>query len=137
MTATPPIGFQATLTVNDGSAAAQQPFAFPISISCPFSEVGKVDRSYLGMATKDKLYSPTLWDNGEMEFEIQYTKADYQRLLALKGVEKTWVVTFPDDGTGTPLTRSFNGWVCKAPTKFEMEAIVVIQASVQVNGPIT
>ncbi len=136
-TAVPPIGYTATLTVNDGVSSADQAFSFPIMIDCPSGDVSKVDASYMGMPTKDKLYIPGLFDNGTFQFEQLYCEADWRRLLALRGVSKTWKITFPDDGTGTPPVSSFSGFLTKYPTKFEMEAIPHIQCEIQISGAIT
>ena len=137
MPAVPPIGFTATLTVNDGGAGAQQAFLFPIHFDVPSGTVNKIDVSYLGMATKDRLFIPGLFDSGELAFESLYCEADYRRLAALKGVAKTWIITAPDDGTGTPPTWTFSGFVTKYPTKFEMEAVPHLAVSVQISGAIT
>lgn len=136
MSAVPPIGFTATLTVNDGTSSAQQAFSFPVNVSVPSGEVAKVDRSYLGMSTHDRLYIPGLFDNGQFEFELQYCKVDYNRLIALKGVSKVWIITFPDDGTGSPIAATINGFLVSYPTKFEMEAIPHLACKVQISGAI-
>jgi hypothetical protein len=136
-TAVPPIGFSATLTVNDGASNAQQAFVFPIHFDVPSGTVNKVDISYLGMSTRDRLFVPGLFDNGELSFETLYIEADYRRLVALKGIAKTWIITAPDDGTGTPPTWTFSGFVVKYPTKFEMEAVPHLAVSVQISGAIT
>lgn len=136
MTAVPPLGFTATLTVGDGSASAQQAFKFPITIDVPSGTVGKVDVSYLGMSTRDRLFVSGLFDNGECAFEMLYDKADYLRLVALKAVTKTWVITFPDDTTGSPPTFAIFGFLTKFPMKFEMENVPHIACAIQISGPI-
>jgi hypothetical protein len=134
-TAVPPIGFTATLSCND--TGSQTPFTFPIHFDVPSGTVNKVDVSYLGMATKDRLFVPGMFDNGELSFELLYCEADYRRLQAVKGVAKTWIITAPDDGTGTPPTWTFSAFVVKYPTKFEMEQVPHIAVSVQISGAIT
>jgi hypothetical protein len=138
-TAVPPIGFSATLNCNDGASNAIQAFLFPVHFSVPSGTVNKVDISYLGQATKDRLFVPGMIDNGEFEFEFLYCEADLKRLAALKlsAIVKSWVLTAPDDGTGTPTIFTFSGFVVKYPTKFEMEAIPHVACSVQITGPIT
>ena len=136
MPAVPPIGFTGTLTVNDGASNAQQAFAFPVSISPVNSEVDKVDASYLGMATRDKLYFATLYDTGTLAFTIQYTKADFVRLQALKGISKTWVVTYPTD-TVSVATASYTGFLIKFPTKFTTSEIIMMECEIQISGAIT
>jgi hypothetical protein len=131
-TAVPPIGFSATMTVG-GTA-----LTFPVSITVPTGDVGKVEISYMGMPTKDRRYIPTLNDNGVFQAETLYCEADFRALWALRGIAGTAVViTFPDDGTGTPPTFSFAGFLTKAPLKFEMEGVPHISFEMQVSGAIT
>src|ERR1044071_2036304 len=137
MSAAPQLGFSATFTVNDGSSNAAQAFAFPISFTLPGGSVSKVDYSYMGQATKDRHFGPGMIDNGEFEFETFVIKADYARVVALRAVSKSWVITFADDGTGTPHTYTFNGFLADYSAKFEMNDMVKVTGKVCIDGAIT
>lgn len=131
-TAVPPIGFSATATIG-GTA-----LSFPVSIDVPTGDVAAVDYSYMGMPTKERLKQPGLIDNGTFTMESLYCEADFRLLWSKRGVADTAIViTFPDDGTGTPPTYSFNAFLSKAPMKFEMEAVPHIQSEWVINGAIT
>ena len=137
-TAAPQLGDLALLTVNDGTASADQAFAFPISIDVPGGQVGKVEYSYMGQSARGKHFAPSrLYDNGEMKFSTYLVKADWTRLVALKGVAKTWKVTHPDDGTGTPPVDSFSGFLSDFSTKFEIGGMCKVDGTVTIDGDIT
>jgi hypothetical protein len=137
LSASPTLGFSATLTVSDGASSAQQAFSFPVSFTLPGGNVSKVDYSYMGQATRDRHFTMGLIDNGDLEAEIFATKADYARLVALRAVLKSWVVTFPDDGTGTPHTYTFNGFLSEYSASFEINELVKAKLKVTIDGGIT
>lgn len=129
--AVPPIGYSATLTF-DGSA-----LLFPVSFDVPSGDVAHVDASFMGMPTKEKLFVAGLIDNGAFQFDALYCEADFRRLFAARGLTKTCVLTFPDDGTGTPPTYTFSGFLTKFPMKFEMENIPHMACEFKISGAIT
>ncbi len=127
---------QGVLKVNDGVASAQQAFTFPVSIDAPGGEVEKVDNSSLANATRDRTYVPGMYDGGETSFTMRYCAADWERLVALKGVMKTWLLTFPPDGSGASVpTTTWSGFLTKFNAgPFEMATITDIKFSVQNSG---
>lgn len=102
----PLIGFRARLSVNDGASNAEQFFTTAVKIGLPAREVGEYEDLTLHTATKNRSFKPTLVDNGTLNAEAYFSKAEYARLVALLGVEgKTWKLYSPDeDGATATLT---------------------------------
>jgi hypothetical protein len=146
------IGFTAALSVNDGSSNAQQEIDQVTMITLPSQDTAVVEASYLGMTDPYKEFLPGLTDSGVLGFECNYSKATYNRLVALVGKQKhttripasgtnvEWEITAPDEdagGAGTAQTFTFNGILTKLEVNVEVEAVMKIKAEVKVNGKIT
>ena len=137
MSYTPVIGFSASISVNDGASAAQQAFAEPIMISVPFGEVATIDASHMAMSSRNRLKIVGLTDPGHLSFEGIFKKADYLRLVALKGVAKVWLITAPDTGeAGGGLTWTCTAILVKCDTNLETEGLVKFKAEAVVSGDI-
>jgi hypothetical protein len=129
-------GFQAKMACDDaGTGAApggaSTRFVGLTTFDLPSLEVGTFDATELDQndggdptpaADPFERMRPTgLIKLGATAAEIKYTKANYQRLVALAqlgagGAEHTFVLTAPDDqtaGTPTVLTTTFKGFVSK------------------------
>lgn len=102
----PTIGFRARLSVDDGASNAEQFFTTAVKINLPAREVGEYEDMTLHTSTKNRTFKPTLIDNGNVNAEAYFSKAEYARLVALLGVEgKTWKLYSPDeDGATATLT---------------------------------
>lgn len=138
MAYSPIIGYTASISVNDGASNAQQEFAAPVMITPPFGDVAAVDVSSMSMTSRSRLKIPGLVDMGNVSFEGIFKKADYLRLVALKAVEKTWIVTAPDTGeTGGALTWTFDAFVSKVESSLENEGLVKFKAEAVISGDIT
>jgi len=142
-------GFQATLSVDDaGTGAApggtDTKFAGNVTFALPELTIEKFDATELdqtaGAGVPDhymREFPTGLIKSGETEGEIKYTKANYQRLLALaeKGRGYTFKLTAPDDQTtpGTPVTLTLTrkGFISKVgAVKFEKSNPVIIPFSI-------
>ncbi|HEX4606629.1 MAG TPA: hypothetical protein VH092_00330 [Urbifossiella sp.] len=141
-------GFQAKMSVNDGTASAQAAFAGLITFNLPSVEAAGFDDTELNQMTSGGSpvsdpyirKQPTgLLEVGTVSAEMKYTKANYLRLLALAGVrDKTYILTTPDDLTtpGTPvvLTSTIDGYVSKVDAvKFEKDKPVSIPFEMSVS----
>ena len=135
----PVIGFAATISVNDGASNAQQVFAQPVMLQVPFGDVGAVDVSYMGMSSRSRLKIPGLVDMGAISFEGNFRKSDYLRLVALKAVPKTWIITAPDTGETAPggLTWTCTAFLSKVECSLELDGVVKFKAEATVSGDIT
>ncbi|VTU02776.1 unnamed protein product [Gemmataceae bacterium] len=147
-------GFQATMKVDDagtGAAAGGASTAFSglVTFNLPAIEAGTFDATELnqddgGTPTP----APDPWERelptglkkaGPVQAEMKYTKANYNRLVALAGTRGyTFVLVTPDDQTtpGTPvkLTLTFTGFIKKVDAvKFEKTNPVSIPFEVVVS----
>lgn len=138
----PIIGFTTTWGVNDGASSAQQVFAMPITVSIPFGEVGVVDAAHMAMTDRFRIKIPGLIDGGKLTGEMIYNKADYNRLVTLRGsgttagTVKNWQVVVPTDGVAT-LTATVPGFLTKCELSVENETLLKIKVEVEVSGAIT
>jgi hypothetical protein len=132
-----PIGFQATLSVNDGSGASQQAFTHLVTISVPFGDVSALDTWNMASSSRNATKLPGKVDPGEASFEQFYNAADYNRLVALRAAMKTWNVTAPSDGTtGGTVTWSFDGFLSKCELSMETENLIKVKGTITVSGDI-
>src|SRR4051812_31950911 len=100
MSYSPIIGFDAIISVNDGVANAQQSFTTPVMITPPDAEVSIIDASHMNMSSRVREKITGLLEPGSFGFEGLFNTADYARLIALKGVKKTWIIEAADTGEG-------------------------------------
>lgn len=141
------IGFGAKLTVNDGASNAQAEFSNVLTFMIPKREFGEYETTLLNQLvsaahSKDRTFNPTLRDNGLVQVEGFFTKAEYIRMVALHGVKgKTFVLTSPDaDGAAAivAMVCTFDGWVKElGEVKFEFDKPVMASFGIRVSGPIT
>lgn len=135
----PIIGFRARLSVNDGASDAEQ-FFNNVKVTLPAREVGEFEDLTLYTSTKNRTFKPTLVDNGTVNFEAWFTKAEYARLVALLGVEgKTWKVYSPDEdgatATLTPGVYTLVGWLKSiGEVSFEKATEVKVPFAMRVNS---
>jgi hypothetical protein len=139
MSYSPVIGFSASISVNDGASNAQQIFAEPVMIQVPFGDVSAIDVSYMGQSSRSRLKIPGLIDMGNLSFEGIFKKADYLRLVALKAVLKTWILTAPDTGETSPtgLTWTCSAFISKVEMSLEFDGLVKFKAEATLSGDIT
>lgn len=143
------IGFNASLTVNDGAAQAQTAFPNDVLVTLPAREVGSQETTKHGQGDRYRRKVPTLTDPGVLKVETYYDHTTYTRLDALLGqqnvptsaVPVAWVVKAPQGVPGGPTTPQqfqFNGFVSKLDElPFEREGIMVIKFEVTLSGPWT
>jgi hypothetical protein len=137
MAYSPVIGFQATISVNDGGAGAQQDFSEPVMIGVPFGDVSIIDISNMSMASRNRRKIAGLYDPGNISFEGLFSSSDYLRLVALKGQLKVWVITAPDTGEGSGSVQwSCDAILTKCEMSMETEGLVKFKAEAAVSGDI-
>lgn len=95
------IGLGTTMTVTDGASNAAAAFVMLRSFTAPAPEQEYADGTYLNQGNRYKRKVPALIELGDVSFTLLYIKADYARCVALQGVSKTYVVTYPDSSTHT------------------------------------
>ena len=97
-----------------------------------------VDASHMAMGSRNRLKIAGLTDPGNLSFEGIFKKADYLRLVAVKGTAKTWVITAPDTGeSGGGLTWTCSATLIKCDMSLETEGLVKFKAECDVSGDIT
>jgi hypothetical protein len=127
------IAYGAKLQINDGAGSSYQDVSNVTSISPPAAEVGTVESTHLLSPARYKEYIAGLVEPGELQATLHYTTSEYSRLVALRGVSKTFKVIFNDDQNVT-----FAGFITKIePTIGGPEELKTINFTVKVNGAIT
>jgi hypothetical protein len=143
-------GFKTTFSVNDGGSNAQQLFSNVANVTIPYGKVNVLPFSTLAQTTRDLEKVPAMTDNGQVSFSFYWNKADFARLIALKGrkyygtttaTAVTWVINSPDeDGTTATLTPqkcTFAGILVEAETEMANDGIAMIKGKIEVSGAIT
>lgn len=137
------IGFRARFSVNDGAANAEQFFDKTVKLNLPAQEVDEYEEKTLYTAHRNRIYRPTLRNNGMVSGESYFNKADYLRLKALLGVEgKVWKIYTPDEDGSTvtlvPLVATLDGFLKKlAEVNFEKDVEVRVPFEFRVNSIVT
>lgn len=137
--ATPGVsGFQATLEVDDGgtggaSGGISTKFAGLVTLTFPGMEAGTFDATEIDQVSVFEVELPTgTIKVGKLKGEIKFTKANYQRLVALNGKRGyTFKLTAPDDLTtpGTPvkMIATFTGFISNVEeTKVDRASQIVV-----------
>lgn len=96
------IGFGGTLEINDGPADAFVEVDAVISLGIPNYVMGTVESKRLSRAVVKKL--PTILNGGNLTIKQDFTHAGYARMQAIKGTEKLFKFTIPDDDGDTEIT---------------------------------
>jgi hypothetical protein len=132
----PVIGLGAQLEVNDGALDAFVVIDDIMNLQIPDGEFGSTPSKLLNQsADKTIRYLPTMVEPGEFSFQYEFSGTKKDRLDTLKGVDKEWKVTLPDDPTGT-WTKTVPGFVKsnkQDPT--EPDQIQTVTCVVCVSGP--
>lgn len=145
-------GFQATMKVDDdgtGAAVGGASTAFSglITFNMPAVEAGTFDATELNQDDGAETPAADPWEReeptgllkaGPVTAEMKYTKANYNRLIALVSKRgHTFVLVSPDDlSSGSPvkLTTTFVGFIKKVDAvKFENKNPVAIPFEVVVS----
>jgi len=145
------IGFSAKLELDPGTATYAL-ISDATTITLPSQETASIETSHLNMANTMRTFTPGLTDPGVLSFECDYSKATYNTLVAVKGLLKiggqipptgnniNWRISSPDEdgaAAGNPQTFTFNGFLTKLETSFEMESVIKIKGEVKVSGLVT
>lgn len=132
----PVIGLGAKLEVDDGVASAFVEIDDIMNLQVPDDEFGSVESKRLNMDTDKTIRMlPTMANPGEFQFQYEFSGTKKDRLDALKGVEKNWKVTLPDDPSGT-WTKTVPGFVkSNKLDQVEPDQIETVTCVVTVSGP--
>jgi hypothetical protein len=122
-----------SVSVNDGASNAQQEIAEVTKVTSPNTKVQFIDGSYLGMSSNVKNLIPGLQDPQEISFECNYISNTAERLEALRGVTKTWIIGAATEGAETK-TWTFSGVLSGYESNFDVGAVAKISAMVQITG---
>lgn len=68
-------------------------------------------------------------DGSDLEFELNYTSAERAALLGIRGVMKTWKLTYPDGATDI-----FKGYVSKVGGAIPNEDRVTMKVTLTLTG---
>jgi hypothetical protein len=145
-------GFKANVAIDDdGTGAApggdSERLDGLVTFNLPEIDVSTFDATELNQQTDDETPVTDPWERelptglkkaGPVQAEVKYTKANYNRLVALAGVRgHVFVLTAPDDqSSGSPvvLTTTFTGFVKKlGAVKFEKKEPVSIPVEIVVS----
>jgi hypothetical protein len=141
-TPAPQVGYQWSITVNDGTSNAQQAFSTPRKVEVPAYDIASIKTTNLQTANNTHTYIPGSKEPGMVKFEIEYSSADYARLAALTTYSSgttlpVWIVTAPPGTTGSA-QYTFSGFVTKYPVSVDgNDDLVIIKTEVKVSGVIT
>lgn len=101
------------MTVNDGSGgvgSAQAAIIDITTITVPDPEVQDVQSKRLNLTDRVILYLAGLREPGELSFEYEWSKGKMDRLNAMLGADKRWVIAMPDAGDGV-YTKTIPGYL--------------------------
>lgn len=100
------------------------------SVSAPEIEVSDVNITHLASSNGFKEWASGLGDGGEVEFEIQYGKAQVATLYGYIRTTQAFTLTFPDGSTWTG-----NGHIKKlGGGKVEEDDIIKNSVTIKVTG---
>jgi hypothetical protein len=105
------VGNTGIFTVDDGTASAQQAFAFPTSLHVSSGAVSDLDASYMSQTDKSKILKPGMREPLNLEGECFLTNTDFTRFRALLGVIKVFAFTTMVDGGDSPVVETYNGYL--------------------------
>lgn len=122
------IGLGATLQVNDGAANAFASVTNLVTVVPPTDEQREVESKKNASLV---VRYPTRDDPGILTFQAEYSRTEYNRLKALKGVEgKSYKITLANGDN-----FSVNGFLTKATLNGQdAETITAIDCSVRVTS---
>lgn len=90
------------LQVNDGASNAYVDIPGVISFVPPESEFGEYDDTALDSTDGIMIKEPkSRAEPGTFSWVMKYSDTEYERLLALKGVKKSFKITYPDSSVDT------------------------------------
>jgi hypothetical protein len=128
-------GLAGIVSVSDGASNAQAAFTNATMINVPFGDVNMIEYTTLGQADRYIKKIEGMINPGNFSFEFLYLGTDYSRCVALKGVEKTWVVTIPTDGVASK-TVTMTGTLIKADLELKNGELVSVKVEVSISGAI-
>lgn len=121
-----------TLEISDGGSGAYVAVPNLKTVTPPSPETPEIETTHLGSAAKE--YIPaTKPEPGEFMFTAYYVYDQYTRLEGLRGVIKSFRLTYPDTHTST-----FQGFIKKVEKpEHAVQALVEMSCTVKVTGAIT
>lgn len=69
------------------------------SVTGPEIEAAEVEATHFGSPGLSREYIAGLEEPGSCSFELNYTKTVLAALLSIKGVTRSWKITYPDSST--------------------------------------
>ena len=126
------IGYGSKIQVNDGASASYADFENVTQITVPVQEQAEVESTHLESANRFREYVVGLIDPGSCEFTSRFTDAEYDRLVDLRGVSKSFKIIFPDTSSAV-----FSGFIRKTELEIQNENVIDMKTTIRVSGSVT
>lgn len=122
-------GFAGTFSISDGVSSAYVVIVQPLDVQLPAVAMQLIKTTALS-DTIEK-YIATILDGGKFSYEQNYSTVEYARMLADRGIQYNFKITFPDSHTAV-----FAGIIEKAEVKMDAN-VIKIKTSGQVVSDVT
>lgn len=104
------------------------------SIQFPGFNVSSVDTTHLGLTDYGMTFKPGMVDAGVCGFEAEYTEATYTALQGLVRDSIGWRITAPDEGGGSPVAVTCDGFLTKLDVSIAPNEEVMISGEIKFTG---
>ena len=125
-------GYGTTIGYADTLGGAATLIATLMKVTPPKSSVKKIDLTNSDSPDQRAEFIPGLITEGDLIFDLIYSKARRGQLDPLVGVMKYWTVTYPDGSTDT-----FMGFISERGQEVPYDDKITCSVSVCVSGKVT
>lgn len=126
------IGISAKLEYESGSSWAEVDNCKQVMF--PAFSVSSIDTTHLGLTDFGMTFMPGMVDAGACSFTAEYTEATYTALQGLTRDLLGWRVTAPDEGGGSPVIVTCDGFLTKLEVSITPNEEVMISGEIKFTG---